>query len=113
MTSSVARTSIPPVLSLGFSLPGIRGATVPLMPTTYSLRSSLACACSSAPGVRLEDDLSDPVAVAKVDEQQPAEVAPGVDPAVQTRRAARRAPWSIRRKYEFVSVAWEDRSSPA
>ena len=34
-------------------------------------------------GVGLEDDLSDPVAVAKVDEEQAAEVAPGVDPAVQ------------------------------
>ena len=53
------------------------------MPTTYSLRSSLACACSCGPGVGLEDDLSDPVAVAKVDEEQAAEVAPGVDPAVE------------------------------
>ena len=43
------RTSIAPVLSLGFSLPGSRGATVPLMPTTYSLRSSLRAACNSAP----------------------------------------------------------------
>ena len=34
-------------------------------------------------GVGLEDDLGDPVAVAEVDEDQPAEVAPGVDPAVE------------------------------
>ena len=54
-----------------------------MIPTTYSLRSSLARACSSRPGVGLEDDLGDPVAVAEVDEEQPAEVAPGVDPAVQ------------------------------
>ncbi len=78
----------PPVLSLGFSLPGSRGATVPLMPTTYSLRSSLAARLELLPRVGLEDDLRDPVAVAQVDEDQPAEVAIGVDPAVQDDRFA-------------------------
>ena len=79
----MARTSIAPVLSLGFSLPGSRGATVPLMPTTYSLRSSRGSGLQLGAGVGLEDDLGDPVAVAQVDEDQAAEVAPGVDPAVE------------------------------
>ena len=34
-------------------------------------------------GVRLEDDLGEAVAVAQVDEDQAAEIAPGVDPAVE------------------------------
>src|SRR5262249_52737147 len=34
-------------------------------------------------GLGLEDDLGDPEAVADVDEDQPTEVAPGVDPAVE------------------------------
>ena len=48
-SSASARTSMAPVLSLGFSLPGSLGATTPLMATTYSFRSSRAAACSSAP----------------------------------------------------------------
>ena len=72
-----------PVLSLGFSLPGRRGATVPLTPMTYSLRSSWARRLELGAGLGLEDDLGDAVAVAEVDEDQAAEVAPGVHPAVQ------------------------------
>lgn len=34
-------------------------------------------------GVGLEDDLGDAIAVAQVDEEQAAEISPGVDPAVQ------------------------------
>ena len=34
-------------------------------------------------GFGLEDDLSDPVTVSKVNEEQSAEIAPGVDPAVE------------------------------
>ena len=56
--------------------------------------------------VGLEDDLGDSVAVAQVDEDQPAEVAIGVDPAIQDDRFARRRRWSIRRRYVFFSVAW-------
>ena len=73
---------MPPVLSLGFSLPGSRGATVPLMPIDV-LVAQLAGACELGAGLGLEDDLGDSVTVAKVDEQQAAEVAPGVDPAVE------------------------------
>ncbi len=56
---------------------------MPLMPTTYSLRSSLACACNWAPASGSKTTWVIAVAVAKIDEQQAAEVAPGVDPAVQ------------------------------
>ena len=61
-------------------------------------------------GVGLEDDLGDAITVAQVDEDQAAEVAPGVDPAVQDDRIVRRGRRSIRRRYAFVSVAWENQS---
>ena len=61
-----------------------------MMPTTYSLRSSLAARLELLAGVGLEDDLGDAVPVAQVDEDQAAEVAIGVDPAVQDDRFVRR-----------------------
>ena len=97
---------MPPVLSLGFSLPRRRGATVPLTPTTNSLRSSLPRGLKLLAGVGLEDDLGHSVTVAQVDEDQPAEVAIAIDPAVQDDWFARRRRWSIRRTYVFFSVAW-------
>ena len=77
-----------PVLSLGLSLPGSRRRRSPRTPTTYSLRSSLRLRLEIGAGLGLEDDLRDAVAVAKVDEDQAAEVAPGVDPAVERDRLA-------------------------
>ena len=81
-----ARTSMPPVFSFGFSLPGSRGATIPLTPTTYSLRSSLPLGLKALAGIRLEDDLGNAVAIAEVNEGQTAEVPSSVHPAVQDHR---------------------------
>ena len=73
----------PAGLELGVLLAVQPRSDVPLMPTTYSLRSSRARACSSAPASGSKTTWVMPIAVAQVDEEQAAEVAPGVDPAVE------------------------------
>ncbi len=50
---------------------------------TYSFRSSRARRLELLAGLGLEDDLGDAVPVAEIDEDQAAEIAPGVHPAVQ------------------------------
>ena len=85
-SSSWTRTSIAPVLSLGFSLPGEPGGDGP-PDADDVLVAELARRAPGAPaGLGLEDDLGQAVAVAEVDEDQPAEVAPGVHPAVEDDR---------------------------
>ncbi len=75
------------------------------MPTTNSLRSSLAACLELLAGVGLEDDLGDAVAVAQVDEDQPAEVAIGIDPAVQDDRFSHVVGGQFDRRYVFVCRA--------
>ena len=53
---------------------------------TYSFRSSRGAGLELGAGLGLEDDLGEAVAVAEVDEDQAAEVAPGVHPAVEDDR---------------------------
>ncbi len=70
-------------LELGVLLAGKPGSDGPLDADDVLIAQVARSGLQLGTGVGLEDHLGDPVAVAQVDEHQAAEVAPGVDPAVE------------------------------
>ena len=83
MSTSVAWSSIAPVGSFAFSVPGSRIATVPATDTTNSGRIRLAASWATGRVHLVDDDLRDAVPIAQVQEDQLAVVAPPMDPAGQ------------------------------
>ncbi len=67
----------------GLTVPAGRGMTFPLTASTNSLRTSSATLMGVGAQVRVEGQLGEAVAVAQVDEDQPAMVAAAQDPAHQ------------------------------
>ena len=92
-------------LELGVLLAGQAGGDRPLDADDVLVAQLAGAGLELGAGLGLEDDLGDAVAVAQVDEDQAAEVAPGVHPAVQDDRLSRRGRSSIRRRYAFVCRA--------
>ena len=79
---AVAAISISPVAILGLSVPAGRARTLPVTVTTHSLRRAAARSKSSLGKVGgVKDGLGAAFAVADVNEDQAAQVAPGMDPA--------------------------------
>ena len=70
-------------LELGIVLAGQPRSDDPLDADHVLVAQLAAAGLKLVAGLRLENDLSQAVAVAQVDEQQAAEIAPGVHPAVQ------------------------------
>ena len=58
-----------------------RSLTVPIAAMTYSLRSSSALSCAAAFDFAIEDHLRHAGAVAQINKNKIAEVAPAVDPS--------------------------------
>ena len=78
---------------------------LPVTRITSSLRRPRAAACISAPFVGIEDDLRLAVAVAEVDEHQPAVIAIPLDPAAECGRLA-----DIRRTQFAASLCTQQRT---
>ena len=96
--TSVARSSISPVGSFGFSVPAGAARPRPRRVTTNSLRTRLATAWAVRRVRPVDDDLGDPVPVAEVEEDQLAVVPPAMDPAGQAGLAARVGRAQLRRR---------------
>ena len=79
-----------PSAMFGLYVSGSRSTTLPRTASTYSLRARSAIACASFEKVRVEHDLHDAGPVAQVDEQDAAEVAAALHPAVEHHRLCRR-----------------------
>ena len=65
---------------MAFTVPAGRSRTLPVTRITNSLRSRSA-SLNTAARIRVEHDLQQPLAVAQVDEDDPAVIAPAMHPA--------------------------------
>ena len=70
-----------PVASFGFSVPGTRGATLPSTSITSSWRSVCAIVGQLRIFLGTENDLGQSFAIAQIDENDAAMIAPDMDPA--------------------------------
>ena len=86
-----------PSARFGLTLPSSRRTTSPAAETTCSERSRSASGVRLRRGLGMEDELHEARAVAQVDEDQAAVVAPAVHPAGDADGLARRARRSARR----------------
>ena len=81
ISSSSAWSSIAPVAIASLTVSGARRTTVPATAITNSLRRSWAVSAAAGALLGVDDDLDDALLVAEVDEDEPAVVAAGRDPA--------------------------------
>ena len=85
-STSSMRISTSPVGRSVFTVSGVRATTLPVSVSTHS--GARLVGFGEGGLVRLDHALGDAVMVAQVDEQQPAMVAPAIDPAGQPHRLA-------------------------
>ena len=67
----------------------VRSSTLPVTASTYSLRTASTRSCISGIALLVEYNLGDARAVAQVDKDEIAVIAPPVDPAHQSNRGPR------------------------